>query len=71
MLGPQGAPLNRIKRIKRIRRGALVSRSLSLDVGSEVSKIHARPNVSLPRDQDVALKYFYTMSAYTLPCSLP
>jgi hypothetical protein len=45
MLSHQGVAL--FERIRRIRRCGLVSRGLSLGVGSEVSKTHARPNVSL------------------------
>jgi hypothetical protein len=52
------------EKIRRIRRHSLVGGNVSLGVGFEVSKAHAKPRVSLPLDENVALNYFSsTMSA--------
>lgn len=51
------------EQIRRIRRCGPVGRNVSLGVNSEVSKTHARPRLSLPADQDLALNHFSTMPA--------
>jgi len=53
--------------IRRITRCGLVGGSMSVGVGSEVSKAHARPSLSLSAyDQDIALDYFSS----TLPAAV-
>ena len=55
MLSHQGVAL--FEKIKRIRRCGLVGGSVSLGVGFEISKAHAKPRVSLLMDLSVALSY--------------
>jgi hypothetical protein len=66
MLSHQGAAL-----FKRIKRYGFVGGNTSLGVGFEVSKAHARPNVSLSVDHDVALQLLIQNHACHACCHDP